>query len=124
MLTPNQIEMLFPSIQMELTADRFKPHYRYEMMSKAQIRSILKTIPIDQKETSIFKVLNQALNLIMNTKNLSGENFVMDINARIKLAVIYNNFQWRCSHLYGNLNRNQLMFQHTLLTFSLFALGW
>jgi hypothetical protein len=117
MLTSNQIEILFPSIQMELTADRFKPHYRYEMKSKSQIRTILKTIPIDQKETLIFKVLDQAINLMMSTNNLLGEKFVMDIDARIKLAVIYNDFRRRYSHLYGNLNRNQMIFQYTLLIF-------
>jgi hypothetical protein len=47
-LTANEIEILFPTMKIELGPDRFKPHYRYEMMSKAQIQSILKTIPIDQ----------------------------------------------------------------------------
>jgi hypothetical protein len=91
-ITPNQIEMLFPSIQIELTADRFKPHYKYEMMSKTQIQFILKTIPIDQKETVIFTVLNQAIDMMMSSKYRSGEKFKLDIDTRIKLAVIYNNF--------------------------------
>jgi hypothetical protein len=117
MVTPNQIEMLFPSIQIELTADRFKPHYRYEMMSKTQIQFILKTIPIDQKETVIFKVLVQAINTMISAKYLSEENFVMDIDTRIKLVVIYNNFRQRLPFLYGNLNRHQMIFQHAILIF-------
>jgi hypothetical protein len=86
-------------------------------MNNAQIQSILKIIPIDQKETSIFTVLNQAIDLITSIKNRSGENFIMDIDTRIKLAVIYNNFRRRYSHLYGNFNRHEMIFQRAILIF-------
>jgi hypothetical protein len=46
-LTSNEIGLLFPSLQIELSADHFKPHYRYENMSNIQIQSILKMIPIN-----------------------------------------------------------------------------
>jgi hypothetical protein len=61
MLTSKEIELLFPSMEIELGADCFKPHYRYENMSNAQIQFILKIIPIDQNENIIFTVLNQAV---------------------------------------------------------------
>jgi hypothetical protein len=57
-LTTYEINLLSPSMQTELTADRFKSHYRYENMSNAQIQFILKIIPIDQDTDNIFQVLN------------------------------------------------------------------
>jgi hypothetical protein len=65
MLTGNKIEILVPSMQIEFSADRFKPHYKYENLSNAQIQFILKTIPIDQKENVIFNVLILYLILIL-----------------------------------------------------------
>jgi hypothetical protein len=41
----------------------------------------------------------------------------MDIDARIKLAVIFNDFRRRYFHLYGNLNRNQMIFKYAILIF-------
>jgi hypothetical protein len=55
--------------------------------------------------------------MMMSAKNLSGEKFKLDIDTRIKLAVIYNNFRESYSYLYGNLNRHQLIFQHVILIF-------
>jgi hypothetical protein len=117
MLSVNEIEILLSSMEIELTADRFKLYYRYEMMSKAQLRLILKIIPIDQKQNVISKVLNTGIDMMMSAKNHSGEKFKLDIDARIKLAVIYNKFQQRYSYLYGILHRNQLIFQHAILIF-------
>jgi hypothetical protein len=116
-LTVNEIEILLPSMQIELSADCFKPQYRYEMMSNTQIQFILKIIPIDQKEYVIFKVLNQAVDMMICRKNRLGENFKLDINTRIKLAVIYNYFGDRFLDLCGILNRSVSVHQHTFFIF-------
>jgi hypothetical protein len=122
MLTSNEFEVLLHSMQIEFSADRFKPHYRYENMSNAQIQSILKMIPIDQKENVIFTVLNQAIDMLISLKNRSANifqfsNFQFDIDTRLKLAVIYNYFRQKFPDLYGNINRHKLFFHHTLLIF-------
>jgi hypothetical protein len=117
MLTTNEINLLLPSMQIELSPDRFKPLYKYENMSNAQIQLNLKMIPIDQKETVISTVLNQAINTMMSAKNRSNEEFKFDIDTKIKLAVIYNNFQDTFPDLYGNLKRYVSVKQHTLLIF-------
>jgi hypothetical protein len=88
---------LLPSIKIELNADRFKPHYRYEMMSDAQIQFFLKMISVYQKENVIFSVLNETIDMIISLKNCSTDNFQssnfqFDIDTLIKLAVMYNNF--------------------------------
>jgi hypothetical protein len=92
MLTSNEINLLLPSMQIELSPDRFKPHNRYKMMSIAQIQFILKIIPIDQKENVIFNAFNQVMDLMIDLKSRLGEDFKFDIDTRIKLGVIYNNF--------------------------------
>jgi hypothetical protein len=122
MLTANEIEILLPSMKIELSADHFKLHYRYEMMSNAQIQFILQIIPIDQKENVIFTVLNQGMDMMIGLKICSADNFQFvnfqfDIDTRIKLAVIYNDFRQIFPDLYGNINRNTLFFQHTILIF-------
>jgi hypothetical protein len=121
-LTANETNLLLPSMQIELSADRFKPNYRYEMMSNAKIQFILKVIPIDQNETVIFTVLNLAIDMMISANNRLGENFQLDIDKRIKLAVIYNNFRQRFPDLYGNINRHQSIFQHIFLTFDTYLM--
>jgi hypothetical protein len=108
---------MFPSMQIQLTPDRFKPYYRYENVSNAQIQLILKIIPIEKKEKVIFSVLNQAINMIISAKNRSGENFKLDIDTRIKLAIMYTNFRQRFPDLYGNINRQMSIFQPLFLIF-------
>jgi hypothetical protein len=61
--------------------------------------------------------------MLISLKNCStnlfqSSNFQFDIDTRIKLAVIYNDFRRRCSHLYGNINRNHfIMNQHLTFIF-------
>jgi hypothetical protein len=55
--------------------------------------------------------------MMISAKNHSGENFQFDIDTRIKLAIIYNNFRQRFPDLYGNINRQMSIFQHVFLIF-------
>jgi hypothetical protein len=52
-------------------------------------------IPIYQVVDNIFMVLNQAVDIIYSAKTRLGEECKYDIDARIKLAVIHNNFRNR-----------------------------
>jgi hypothetical protein len=109
---------MFPSMKTELNRDRFKPHYRYENMNDAQIQFILKMILIDKAMSDIFIVLKNAVNIMIKVKKHSGGRFsYSDIDRRIKLAVIYNNFRHRLPNLYGNINRHVLQ---TQFLFSIF----
>jgi hypothetical protein len=120
MLSLNEIELFLPLMQIELTTDRFKPYYRYENMSNAQIQFILKIISIEQNENIIFNVLNQAVDMMISAKKRLGEDFKFYINTRIKLAVIYNNFRDRFPDLCGNFNRHELFFYLTFLIFDIY----
>jgi hypothetical protein len=75
-------------------------------MSDAQIQFILKKIPIDQDMNNIFTVFNEVIDIMISTKKRWGENFKFDIDIRIKLTIIYNNFRHRFPDLYGNLDRH------------------
>jgi hypothetical protein len=108
-------------MQIELSADHFKPHYKYENMSNVQIQFILKIIPIDQNENVIFNVLNQAIDMLISTKHRLGEDFKFNFSTRIKLAVIYNNFPQRFPDLYGNIYRYISIFQHMSLIFETYV---
>jgi hypothetical protein len=96
---------LFPSMQTEFSADCFKPHYRYENMSDTQIQFFLIMIPINKAMNDIFLVLSQTVWIMKNVRKHSGEEFNYNIDRRIKLAVIYNNFRDIFPNLYWNLNR-------------------
>jgi hypothetical protein len=49
--------------------------------------------------------------------NFQFDNFKFDIDTRIKLVAIHNNFRQRFPDLYGNIERHLLFFQHSLLFF-------
>jgi hypothetical protein len=91
-LKKNQLN--YPLRLNSLSPKYFKPHFRYDSMSKEQRDLILVTIDIKLQLDNFFLVLNQAYNTLNQQKEDMGKLLdIRDIDVRIKIGVIYNYFR-------------------------------
>jgi hypothetical protein len=75
-------------------------------MSKEQIDLIFKMLPINLQLDNIFLVFSQAYDkLKQQKKDMKKDLDIRDIDVRIKLTVIYNDFRSIFPDLCGNISR-------------------
>jgi hypothetical protein len=103
-LKKNQLN--YPLRLNSLSPKYFRPHFRYDNMSKEQRDLILAMIDIEPQLDNFFLILNKAYNTLNQQKeDMRKQLDIRDIDVRIKIAIIYNDFRSRFPNLYGNIDR-------------------
>jgi hypothetical protein len=90
-------------------------------MSKEQEDLILKMLPVNLEVHDIFLALDKPYNILEQKKDMEKDLDIRYIDVKIKLAVIYNEFQNRYPDLYGDLNRDNKFAPKTYSIFEMYT---